>query len=590
MSALQLDPKILADLLLDPKFAAEALMGWKLDDYQSAALKLDWWFPTTLDCSGTMSGKTLRSFILLNLRCMLLPDHVAAAYFPTWSAGQQEFWPYFQATLDKPGGAAAFYRAQCRMHRRKVGESKGPSCWIWSFDDGSRIEMPAPGFINDARTQAGRSFHTLFIDECFKVMEMGEGISEQLMERWRKPLPVRWKGHVNCPVRGNHLHLKGHAQKLSHKGYQFYKALKGEIRKGSANTAVYSFCVEDISEKFTYIKPTKILANQRAALSPDDYKRQILGLWAHDGATFYPHGILARGAQDILPELGRSSGDAHYFLGFDVAPGQSVKADWCAAKVLRLRPVPVAELPRLMSAGVSRCFRIGNTAWELTFVHGWMGRGLRAGELAGFIHWLDQRFNFSLICMDPGGGGQWVRAELLKHEAEWGGQSRKVTPICTRTELNYHDKRPILHMFRRGGDFDGLPFVGPEFAKGDDGFLAAAHLNYRMRWERGEMGYPAPVAARPRGEVEAFWPADMLAAQRTIEEGVRQLGKVTQQTDANGHPLVSRAGFSLFHSPTKKDVAYAGLYASMAAELWLWTNFGDGGGQGNGEDSDGVYV
>ena len=38
--ALQLDPKILADLLLDPKFGAEALMGWKLDDYQSAALKL----------------------------------------------------------------------------------------------------------------------------------------------------------------------------------------------------------------------------------------------------------------------------------------------------------------------------------------------------------------------------------------------------------------------------------------------------------------------------------------------------------------------------------------------------------------------
>lgn len=565
--------------MLDPTFMAKALLGMEFDDFQSARLKLDWWFPVTLDSSGTMSGKSRGAFALLCGRCMLLEGHLAAAYFQTWSAGQQEFWPYFHEVLNK---GPRIFRDQCRMHRNKPGEKLGSSVWTWTFDNGSCLEMPAGNFINDAKTQAGRSFHTLFIDECFKVMEMGEGIEQQLMERWRKPLPAKWKGHVNCPIRGNHLHLKGHAEKLSHKGYQLYKSIGKEITRGSAIHARYSFCVEDISERFQHIKPVKILSTQRAALSRDDYKRQILGLWSRDGSTFYPPGLLARGAQNMLPEMGRSSSQAYYFLGFDVAPGQSVKADWCAAKVMRLRPVPVSELPRLMESGTTRFFRIGNTAWELTFVYAWMGRGLRAGELAGFIHWLDERFNFSLICMDPGGGGQWVKAELLKREVEWGGRTRRVTPICTRNEPNYHDKRPILHMFRRGGDFDQLPFMG-DFAVDDAGFLCAMHMNYRARWERGEIGYPMPLSLRDPADVSGFWPGDMQLAQKTMDEGMRQLANVKQQTNSEGHPLVSRKGFSLFHSATKKDVAYAGLYAESAAELWLWLNCGDPDSAGTAE-------
>ena len=138
---LELPYQVLEDLLLDPKFAAEALMGWKLDDYQSAALKLDWWFPYTIDSSGTMSGKTLRMFILLNLRAMLLEDQLCGAYFQTWSAGQQEFWPYFQKTIEQ----SPIYRSQCLMDRRKYGGPNTGSVWQWRFDNGSKIEMPAPG-------------------------------------------------------------------------------------------------------------------------------------------------------------------------------------------------------------------------------------------------------------------------------------------------------------------------------------------------------------------------------------------------------------------------------------------------------------
>lgn len=574
---LTLDHRLLEDLLCDPRMAAGVLMGWEMDDFQAAGLKLDWWFPWTIDSSGTGTGKTVRMFLLSCLRAMLMEDHVVGCYFPTWAAiGQNEFWPYFYKTM----GQSELFRSQLKMHRRKLGETKGPSSWTMNFENGSKIEMPAPNFLRDAMTQAGRSFNTLIVDEWLKTMEMGEGLNAQLIERARRPSPNK-----HCPVRANHVHLKGHAQRPSHKGYSRYKAFRDLIKGGSQRHAVYTFCYKDISPKWAFLRQDEIIRTQKASLSRDEFSRQILGLWTRDGSTFYPEALLARGAQDMACELERTHGEHVYFLGFDLAPGQSMKADWCAAKVLRLRPVAVEELPRLMEAGCTRFFRTRNQAWEMSWVYAWMGRGLSAGELAGFIHWLDARFRFALIGMDPGGGGQWVRAELLKPEAEWGGATRRVMPICTRLEPSLHEKRPILHLFRRGGEFDALPFVGPEMTTGDDGFLAAWHGRYRERWERGEIGYPLPLALRPAG-TEKQWSGDLLLAQKTMDHALLQLEKVRQQTDDEGRPLISKRGFPLFHSSGKKDLAYAGLYGFAAAELWLEQNFG---GE-DGEESEGMYT
>ena len=98
---LDLPYQVLEDLLCDPRFASEALLGVELDDFQSARLKLNWWFPYTIDSSGTMSGKTVGMYAHAALRGILLEDQVVACYMPTGAAGMAEFTPYFRASLEK---------------------------------------------------------------------------------------------------------------------------------------------------------------------------------------------------------------------------------------------------------------------------------------------------------------------------------------------------------------------------------------------------------------------------------------------------------------------------------------------------------
>jgi hypothetical protein len=598
--------------MCDPRFAASALLGWELDDFQGARLKLDWWFPYTIDSSGTMTGKTVGIFAHSCLRGMLLPDQVVGCYFPTQAIGQTEFWPYFAASMER----SPLFREQCRMHRRRAGEDKSiHGVWQWHWENGSRIEMPAPNFMQDSKTQGGRSFNTLWVDERNKVEEMGDGFRKQLLERARRPLPRAWEGHTNCPIRGNHVHAKGHAEKISHKGYELVKAFKKLIQKGRSEGVLYSkhalqsWCYRDIGPRFKFLKDNlativetqKASALEGAAGLQGDYKHRILGLWGRDGHTFYAPGVLDEGQHPGLrPELQRTC-DAIYFLGFDsAAPGSRLKADWCAATVLRLRQIDLKarkDEMRFQNAETGvKFFRVGDAVFEMAIVFAWMGRDLDAGELAGLIHHLDQRFSFSGICMDPGagGGGRFIYKELLKPEATWGGVTRRVVPLCTKDEPVSSDKRAIVHMFARGGEFDLLPFIGGEsgtdFLKDDAGFLAAFHTNYAKRWHAHQIAWPQRMSERPRGEVEAFWQMDEVIAQKTIEAGIHQLGNVQQQLANDGvTPLTSRYGYPLFHSAGKKDVAYTGLYAHAAAELWLWQQHG-GGGAGEEDEEGGVYV
>src|SRR4051794_7047602 len=140
MATVEIPERTLVDLLTDPVMAAWVLMGWALDVFQAAALRMDWWIPDTIDSSGVSTGKTLRVFIYACLRCMLIPDHVLCIYFPNFQVGKDEFWPYFERTIAQ----SPLFAAQLQMHRGKLGESKASGAWSMRFRNGSRIIMPAP--------------------------------------------------------------------------------------------------------------------------------------------------------------------------------------------------------------------------------------------------------------------------------------------------------------------------------------------------------------------------------------------------------------------------------------------------------------
>lgn len=593
---IDIDEDDLAELFRRPDMAASALLGYELDDFQSAELKMDWFFPFTLNLSGTSTGKTLLMWITSQLRCIMLngtekaPGHLAGMYFPNFGGvGQKQFWPYFEHTMER----WPRFRRELKTYRKKVHEELGGSCWSMNYRNGSRLDMPAPDFLNDAASQAGLRFNSLWVDEIFEIAAKSRGVDRKLLGR-----VTREAQSTEHPWLCNHTHMMGHAQSPSHPGYKYVDAYTRKMKDGSTRYKVYSFCHRDVSDNPRFRKllaNEENIANQKASMSPSQFANQILGLTDREGITFYPEPVLeACGGRRFVPEERRAT-NAHYILGFDAAPGQGLKSDWAAASILRVREVPVSEvhLQGMINGERVTFVRVGSRAFELCFVWAWRGQNLGAMDMAALIQTWHRLFHFSSIVLDPGGGGSLVYKEILKPEVELNGTRWRVTPLCTRWEPAQGDKLAIVHWFSRGngrgtgpGDFNDLPHMeaqqGLDWSQDDGGFVHAAHNQFAARWHSGVMSYPALRKFRDPAEV-AMWSATQRILQDRIEEGIAQLGKVRKRLTKEGALETTQRGFNRFTSSIKKDIAYSMLFAGMGAELLM---HGDGTGD---DDTDGAF-
>lgn len=277
---LRIPEATLAQFYRDPVMAAATMLGWEIDHYQAAGLRMDWWFPETIDDSGVGTGKTLRIFLLACLRAIMIPDQIIGVYFPVFQVAKEEFWPYFEKTI----GKSDFFAEQLKPGHGKLGESKQPGAWIYDFKNGSRISVPAPGHGKDGANQAGRSFNTLIVDDWRRCEEMGDALALQLIDRVRRPC---W--NQEHPLWCNHTHFKGHAESSGHKSHRRVLAFRKAIRDGSRHHALYSFCYRDISRKWgKMIRSDRLIKNQRINLPSDRFHCQHLGIGARSGSGYYP--------------------------------------------------------------------------------------------------------------------------------------------------------------------------------------------------------------------------------------------------------------------------------------------------------------
>jgi hypothetical protein len=475
----------LAAFIRDPVMAAAVLLGWELDAFQAAALRFDWWFPVTVDDSAVSTGKTLRTNLLTTLRATLIPNQEILVYYPVWQIGKDEYWPYFAKTIER----SDFFLDQLKPHRGGVAEHLDSGCWRLEFKNGSRILMPAPGFEKDAQSQASRRCNTLVVDDWRRVVDMGEGVDKQLIDRATAP-----SFNASHPVWCNHVHLKGHAEKPSHPSQRRVKGYRRLIRDGSMRPHIYSFCHKDISAKWApLIRPDETIREQKATLPRDQFIRQWLGITQRDGRTYYPEAVLLGVCRiEIVPELKRVLEEDHYALGVDIARGQTAKADSSAGVAWRLR----LKKTLLGHRGIVTESKVES----LVPVFSWEMRNKTAGQTAAKIHEYDLLFMFGVVVMDPGGGGLWVLPELRNATQLIRNVPRKVIPITTSDDVLTADRRPIVHMWRRSGRFSELEFVEPSYLGDDAGFIQCFHQRYRQEFEGKELLWPARLQTevRPR--------------------------------------------------------------------------------------------
>ncbi len=565
--------------------AARVLKGAYLDDFQAARLRKYWFVPHVIDSSGWSSGKTVVEFLFADLRCMLIPDQVGGVYYTNFQLGKDAFWSNF-ANFKSDISEAQYLSGKNEWH--------DAGCYRKEYKNGSKLLLPAPGFLTDSENQASRRFNFLIVGEYTHSVSKGEGVKELIGRVSRQSF------NQHHPLWGNHILLSAHAEAPTHPSYTYVKAAKDAISgKNSAaaahNNALITFCYLDYSDKPTdpanpksktfkeKYRDEKSIDMNRRTLSKDDLRRKLLGLHTADGKGWYNEDIMKRCLSDLARvEIERpptpAGTELFYTLGVDIAPGQGGRNDYCAFTVLKAMRYLDLQLVRTGDLPLAT-YEVANVdPHYLQPVYAHTFRNVDAGQISGFIHWLNMIFGFAKIVMDPGGGGLWVYKELLKPQQLVQNALKDVVPICSMEEANQTDKQPILVWFKRGSELDSL-WPERRYLMSDEGIIEAAHRMFRGAWESGEFLCPQLPGEMAKSELSRMRP-DERSALFALATSYKQLQSVRVKANSEGHPLLSKNGFFQFGAEgrMKKDAAYSFLYAYIAFRKVLHVSEGDEGG------------
>jgi hypothetical protein len=239
---------MIEDFVWNPVLAFRYFYGIELDAFQRVRLKLMWFVPELIDSSGFSSGKTLVNWGYVNLRCLLMTGHDAGVYYPTFETMKGTFFTYY----NHPAIGTPIFRAHLGLLDDKGEEAgaaggrpfKGASCFKAFFRNGSKVLMPAPGFLNDASSQASLRFNTLLVEEWTHIDAMGEGVNKQLIGRVTKESP-----NQHHPVWANHITFTAPAKSMMHPSYERYAGNLAEARSGNPHFACITFSHKDYSDR-----------------------------------------------------------------------------------------------------------------------------------------------------------------------------------------------------------------------------------------------------------------------------------------------------------------------------------------------------
>lgn len=279
---LRITQQMIADLVWDPVMAAKVLMGFELDVFQKARLRMYWHCPFLMDSSGFSTGKTITDFAYIALRCLLMESHRAGVYYPVFEQGKSTFWTYFKE-VKHPIFQAHMGRMDEKGEEDGKSKSQGAACFKAFYKNGSETWMPAPSFTKDAMTQASFRFNTLLVEEWTHVDSSSDGINKQLIGRTTKP------GAYNeeHPVWMNHIHFTAPAQTRVHPGFARYKEHADAVKKADPCTATLSFCYKDHSHLTCRTGKTfsreyrnqPVISKLKASLPASQFIAEGLGIW-----------------------------------------------------------------------------------------------------------------------------------------------------------------------------------------------------------------------------------------------------------------------------------------------------------------------
>lgn len=301
------------DFLCDPVLGAHCFFGFKLDAFQRARLRLMWWVPELIDSSGFSSGKTVVDWAYVNLRCILLPDHHAGVYYPTFETMKNTFFGYYRSVYT-PIFKAQLGRLDDRNESDKV---QGAACFKAFYRSGGQVLMPAPSFMKQAATQASLRLNTLLVEEWTHIDAASDGINAQLIGRVTRE---SWNQHH--PVWGNHITFTAPAKSQMHPAYQRYYGTLRAAQSGNPKFGVCSFSYKDYSAEIPSNSGKSFRDRFRVQGTIDSLRAKFradragwlgegLGFWARSGTGWFTEEAIMTCVElgrrrQVLPILSRA--------------------------------------------------------------------------------------------------------------------------------------------------------------------------------------------------------------------------------------------------------------------------------------------
>lgn len=292
-----------AELLTDPVLAAWVVFRIRLDVFQAARLRYYWWCQNVIDSSGVGSGKTIVDFLFLALRCILIPNHHAAVFYPSFDTGKSSFWEYF-GRLRLAGDAPVFVAQlgnPLKLDPSDVvdgdGTVHGPSCFVAYFRNGNTLKMPAPSIALDSVRAASLTVNSLIIEEWLQIDATSDAIDKQLLDRARG---ASWNQFH--PIWGNHVILSGHAQTRMHPAAKRFKAHERAVAGGDPAYANLHYSYKDFSDllcdgRNTFKEKFRVestIATAKKTASHGDWMGRYLGVWGAHGEGWFTEEMLIR--------------------------------------------------------------------------------------------------------------------------------------------------------------------------------------------------------------------------------------------------------------------------------------------------------
>jgi len=295
------------DTLRDPVFGFKLFFGIDMDAFQGLRARTMWFVPEVYDSSGFGTAKSTVLWGILNLRAVLIPDQQLAIFYKDFGQMKRVFWPIYKRDFaNRPLFRAQLGGTTERDDEEAQQTNRDASFYSANFRSGGKLIAPAPNWLADMESNAGVDLNVGALDEWTKSVSKGTDGLKQFRGRIR-----RGCYNQHHPLWGNHQIYTATAESMSHPAWRIYEGALKRVAAGDPRVACLSFSYKDYSHRKCHTGKSfresfmdeNAVRTQRANLSREEFRREVLGLWSRNGKGWYSDEAIAR-----CVELGRLSG------------------------------------------------------------------------------------------------------------------------------------------------------------------------------------------------------------------------------------------------------------------------------------------